>query len=259
MSPWMKRESPSRWSGSGSRMAPLPRILIAGRPARDQSYRPYLEAVRGAGGDPVLLLPGAEARRDPGAIRGLVLSCRGILFPGGVDIDPIQYGAAPHPKLGSVDPELDDAQFALARLALEEDVPVLGICRGLQVLGVAAGGSLFQDLPSERPSEVRHSVTEPKDFLAHDVEVVPGSRLAAASGGTRFMVNSRHHQAVQGAAGSDRIGPFAIVARAADGIVEGLEDARRRFLVAVQWHPENLVAAHQPSRGLFAAFLASCR
>jgi putative glutamine amidotransferase len=198
-------------------------------------------------------------RNDPLAVRDLVRAFDGILFPGGADIEPKHYREPAHTSAGPFDPELDEGQFALARHVLEDDIPALWICRGLQLLGVAAGASLYQDLPSERPSEIDHNPKRPKDHLAHEVEIVAGSRLAGAAGETRFRVNSRHHQAVREASGSDAIGRFAVVARAPDGVIEGLEGPGARFRIAVQWHPENLVPAHQPSRGLFAAFLAACR
>ncbi len=237
-----------------------PKILVAGTPDRRGYYGPYLEAVRGAGGDPELDLPDPTERATLDAVREFLHPYRGILFPGGADIDPAWYGAGKHPKLGKVDGELDAGQFALARIALAADLPLLGICRGLQLLAAAVCQPLIQDLPSERPdSKIEHVIMEPKDRLAHAVDLDPASRLAEISGGNRFEVNSRHHQAAQeDPAAADRIGPFRITARASDGVVEGLEDPRGRFLVAVQWHPENLTPAHAPSGSLFRAFVEAC-
>jgi putative glutamine amidotransferase len=172
----------------------------------------------------------------------------------------VRYGALPSPKLGPLDPDLDEAQLALARVALADETPVFGICRGLQILAVAAGGELYQDLPTERPeSGVRHDVKEPKDFLAHSVIFVESSRLGELSLRPRFKVNSRHHQAAKPDLDDpDRVGPFHVVARAPDGLIEGLEIPGRRFCIGVQWHPENLVASQRAnperSRMLFAAF-----
>ncbi len=237
-----------------------PKILVAGTPDRRGYYGPYLEAVRGAGGDPELDLPDPTERATLDAVREFLHPYRGILFPGGADIDPAWYGAGKHPKLGKVDGELDAGQFALARIALAADLPLLGICRGLQLLAAAVCQPLIQDLPSERPdSKIGHVLLEPKDRLAHAVDLDPASRLAEISGGNRFEVNSRHHQAVREGSDPGRIGPFRVVGRAADGVIEALEIAGRRFCVAVQWHPENLAASHAPAQGLFRGFVAACR
>lgn len=235
------------------------KILVAGRPDRAAYYGPYLDAVRGAGGDPFLDMPDAGGRATLDAVRKYLEPYRGVLFPGGADIDPAWYGAVKHPKLGKVDDELDAGQFALARIALESDLPILGICRGLQLLAVTVCQELVQDLPSERPdSTIRHNVNEPKDALAHPVDVKKGSRLEEISGADEFEVNSRHHQALRAGPAAERLGPFTVVARAPDGIIEGLEIPERRFCVAVQWHPENLAKIHPHSQALFRAFVEAC-
>jgi putative glutamine amidotransferase len=242
-----------------------PRILVLGHASDPAYYRPYLDAVRGAGGEPALDLPGTAACADEGALRKFLGGYRGVLFPGGIDVEPSRYGEAPHPKLGRTDPALDAGQFAAARFVLAGVLPTLAICRGLQVIGVAAGGALYQDLPSQRRSLLRHNVPDPKDALAHRVFAVAGSRLAALSGATDFMVNSRHHQAVRGDAEyPGRVGALVVTARVHDGLIEGLELPSHPFLVAVQWHPENLVtssdeAAARPARSLFRGFVEACR
>ena len=242
-----------------------PSILIVGPTNRSGYFGPYLDAVRGAGGDPVLDLPGAAASADGDALRTFLDGYRGVLFPGGVDVEPRRYGEEPHPALGPTDPELDEGQFAVARFVLAGNLPALAICRGLQVLGVAAGGALYQDLPSQRRSALRHSIPDPKDFLAHRVFATEGSRLEALSGALDFEVNSRHHQAVRGDAEyPGRVGALAVTARARDGLIEGLELPSHPFLVAVQWHPENLAAsavdaAAHPARSLFRGFVEACR
>jgi putative glutamine amidotransferase len=242
-----------------------PRILVLGHASDPAYYRPYLDAVRDAGGDPVLDLPGAAACADEGVLPGFLAEYRGVLFPGGVDVEPSRYGEAHHPKLGTTDAALDEGQFAAARLVLAGALPALAICRGLQVIGVAAGGALYQDLPSQRRSLLRHNVPDPKDALAHRVFAVAGSRLAALTGAPDFMVNSRHHQAVRGDAEyPGRVGALVVTARVQDGLIEGLELPSHPFLVAVQWHPENLVvsgdaAASLPARSLFRGFVEACR
>jgi putative glutamine amidotransferase len=242
-----------------------PRILILGPPDKAGYFIPYLEAVRSADGDPVLAWPEAESRGSEESLRSFLGKFRGVLFPGGADVEPRRYGKAPHPKLGPTDPDLDEGQFAVARFVLAGGLPTLAICRGLQVLAVAAGGVLYQDLPSQRPSVLPHSIPNPKDFLAHRVYIAEGSRLAALSGALDFEVNSRHHQAVRGDAEyPGLVGALTVTARVRDGLIEGLELASHPFLVAVQWHPENLVTssedtAARPARSLFSGFIDACR
>jgi putative glutamine amidotransferase len=207
-----------------------PRIAIA--PCRKMPD--YEESVRRAGGDPWVLDYAADR------VEAVVSSCAGLLLPGGADVGPDRYGEDGHPTVTDVDVARDEYEIALVRAALEAGVPILAICRGLQVMNVAAGGSLIQDIPSQVGTAVPHQVSTPKDQIAHDVSVVPGSRLAALMGGAaaggRLPVNSRHHQAVK------RIAPgFVVTAEAPDGVIEALERPESRFCVGVQWHPENFV------------------
>lgn len=232
-------------------------ILVAGTPDRESYLRSYVVALREAGAEPVVAWPDAEARGEPAALRAFLDRFAGLLLPGGKDVEPWRYGEQPHLKLGEVDRELDEGELALARLALGADLPTLAICRGIQVLGVAAGGTLYQDLPSQRPDGLSHRVTPPPNALAHDVQLPDGSRLREVVGSERFPVNSRHHQAVRGEDG-ERIGELRIVARAPDGVVEGLEAGGLRFCVGVQWHPENLVGDSVEARRLFRGFVEVC-
>jgi putative glutamine amidotransferase len=167
----------------------------------------------------------------------VLAECDGLLLTGGADVDPQEYGDVErHPTL-CVDPARDAYELVLVRAALVRGRPLLAICRGIQILNVATGGTLFQDLPSQRPSTVNHRVKEPPDQLAHMVTVTPGSRLAALLGTAataEIQVNSRHHQAVNVVAPG-----FAAVATAPDGLVEGIEHVGSAFCVGVQWHPEN--------------------
>jgi putative glutamine amidotransferase len=149
-----------------------------------------------------------------------------------------------------VDSLLDTAELALARWALAEGKPVLGICRGQQCLNVAAGGTLFQDIPSEVVGALDHRV-EPRDARAHELAVEPDSRLADLLGATRTAVNSLHHQAVREVAPG-----FVAVAWAPDGVIEGLERPDHPFAVSVQFHPEELVPGHEPSERLVQRFVA---
>jgi putative glutamine amidotransferase len=233
------------------------RILVAGSADRSAYLAPYFAALLDAGAEPVLAWPDEVTRSDRAAFARFLEGFAGLLLPGGKDVEPWRYGEQTHPMLGETDRELDDGELALARLAFDEGLPTLAICRGIQVIGVAVGATLYQDLPSQRPDGLEHRVRATPATLAHDVEVTAGSRLGRAVGQQRFPVNSRHHQAVR--ADSDaRVGDLQIVARSPDGVVEGLEAPDHRFFVGVQWHPENLVAELLEARRLFRGFVEAC-
>ena len=229
-----------RWSSSTTR----PNQRVQGE------LHGYMDAVLAVGGLPVMIplaVQGADLAELYGYLAGLVL-------PGGGDLEPALYHAAPHPTTNSIDPDRDQAEIWLARQALADAKPLLGICRGLQVLNVAAGGSLIQDLPTERPEADAHYFRYPDyplDYPAHNVQVEEDSLLARVVGEPILEVNSRHHQALQAVAPS-----LAVVGRAPDGVIEAVESPRHPFALAVQWHPENLQA--QPAmRALFAQFVAT--
>lgn len=234
----------------------IPLILVLGLDADDDYLRTYTDAIRFAGGEPERRWPAEFLRRDEALLEGFLKSYAGIVLPGGEDIEPRRYGDSPRPELGPTIPELDEGQLAAARVLLRSRIPVLAICRGMQVLGVAAGRGLIQDLPTQMPSAIAHNIKDPKNFLAHEVEAAAGSRLAALCGGTRFAVNSRHHQAVRDGGPP---GLFHITARAADGVPEAMECGKHPFLIAVQWHPENLVYGNAPALGLFHGFVEAAR
>ncbi|HET7618148.1 MAG TPA: gamma-glutamyl-gamma-aminobutyrate hydrolase family protein [Vicinamibacterales bacterium] len=205
----------------------------------------YLKSVEDAGGEPVVLEPTTDPARALAEIDGLLLT-------GGADVDPALYGAPPHEKT-EADAARDAFEIPLTREAIAHDVPLFAICRGVQVLNVAAGGTLVQDLPSEAPSEIAHSVEHPKDARSHDVRVTPGSRLAEAMGAGSAIdvcpVNSRHHQAVARIASS-----FVVSAISDDGIVEAIERPGASFCLGVQWHPENFWRTGEFAP-LFSAFV----
>ncbi len=194
----------------------------------------YLHALRRAGAQIRELTAAADS------VPGILQACDGLLLTGGADVDPRAYGDAErHPTVGEVDEARDRYELALARAALERDVPLLAICRGVQLLNVAAGGTLIQDLPSARPSAIAHKPGGSHTAMAHVVSIVPGSRLAALLRGRiscdgQVAVNSRHHQAVE-----DPAPGFVVTATSADGVIEGLERPGARFCVGVQWHPES--------------------
>jgi putative glutamine amidotransferase len=192
----------------------------------------YLRAVEEAGGLPVVLPP-----LRYGAVAPLLDNLSGIVLSGGPDLDPAGYGASAHSELGPIEPEADRFELEVARLAWRRALPVLAICRGMQALNVARGGSLVQHLPDEVGSDVEHRQTEAAHEVTHPVEVERGSRLAGLMRPGRVDVNSFHHQAI------DRLGAgLRVSARSPDGVIEGVEAPQRLFVVGVQWHAECLAA-----------------
>ncbi|MGE0351794.1 MAG: gamma-glutamyl-gamma-aminobutyrate hydrolase family protein [Gemmatimonadales bacterium] len=194
----------------------------------------YLRALAAAGANPVLLTP-VIPTSDAGSV---LQRMQGLVITGGHDVDPCWYNARPSPALGAVDRARDAFDLALFRTARSLGLPVLGICRGLQVINVALGGTLWQDLPSEMPGPVKHDPPDtPRNTRVHGIRVDPASRLAAALGSTRFRTNSFHHQAVRELAPG-----LMATAWADDGVIEGVEGpASDPWLLAVQWHPEEFV------------------
>jgi len=209
--------------------------------------RDYDAAVRRAGATPKPLSLDDQAATALDGVDGLLLT-------GGDDVDPAIYGEAPHPTYDVSEPGRDAFEIDLVRRALDADLPVLAICRGLQVLNVALGGTLIQDIPSEPAAHLQHDAKGPPTTLAHTVTLTPGSCLAALVGpdDTR-AVNSRHHQSV-------RVLGQRLVATATspDGVIEGAEVPDARFCVGVQWHPENFHATGEFDR-LFSGFVEACR
>ena len=214
-----------------------------------EALAPYaVTAVELAAGTP----EAARAIEAPGDVLGDVA---GLLLPGGGDADPRWYGDTwVHPTV-SIDAERDALELALARWAIATEVPVLGICRGIQVLNVAAGGGLWQDIPAQYPSTLTHLEPAPnrdRQARLHSVGVLPGSLTRHLLGGQKVLVNSIHHQAVRCVAPGWRT-----TALAPDGIVEAIERSGSRFALGVQWHPEELVRDDAAARALFEAFCAA--
>ena len=210
----------------------------------------YVRSVEQAGAVPVVLPP-----VSPGDVPALLDRLDGVLLSGGVDVDPVLYGQVPHPKLGRVNRRRDDFELALTREALRRDVPILAICRGHQVLNVATGGTLVQDVPSLMKGVVQHDGRGPRWRRAHRVEVTAPSRLREILGQDALSVNSIHHQGV------DRVGGDLVVSARCpeDGVIEGLEMPGRRFVVAVQWHPESFWNRPDSFQSLFDAHAEACR
>ena len=180
-----------------------------------------------------------------------------LVLTGGADVNPALYGEAPHSRLGEMSDVRDEWEIALIMAARARNTPVLAICRGAQILNVALGGALYQDLPTERPGDINHDPDISRNTRSHDVEIAGESRLARAVGLTRMRTNSVHHQAISRVAGELRV-----VATAPDGVIEGVESAEGSdwWCVGVQWHPEDLVADNEQwDRDIFNALAAEVR
>jgi putative glutamine amidotransferase len=192
----------------------------------------YMRAIEVAGGLPLALPPLTTERID-----SLLEHLSGLLLSGGPDLDPSCYGAEPHPELGPTDPVVDGFEIALCRHAYRRGVPILGICRGAQVLNVARQGTLHQHVPDLTDGSVEHRQLESGEQTTHEVRVSPDSRLAQTTGGGPVEVNSFHHQTI------DRLGlDLRAVAWSKDGLIEAVEAMEGRFALGVQWHAETLVA-----------------
>ncbi|HEX2161942.1 MAG TPA: gamma-glutamyl-gamma-aminobutyrate hydrolase family protein [Thermoleophilaceae bacterium] len=198
----------------------------------------YLLAIEAAGGLPVVMPP-----LELEAIEPLLDRLSGICLSGGPDLDPTAYSEQPHPHLGPTEPDLDRFELELARRADTRGLPILAICRGMQALNVARGGSLHQHLPDRPGVAIDHRQREGGDHAIHDVTIAPGSRLARLMRRDAAEVNSFHHQAIH------RIGSgLRAVAWSPDGVIEGIEAPARDFVVGVQWHAESLVELREQAR-----------
>ncbi|MBA2781744.1 MAG: gamma-glutamyl-gamma-aminobutyrate hydrolase family protein [Rubrobacteraceae bacterium] len=211
----------------------------------------YVEGVAGAGGAPVVLPPAGDER----AAEAVIQSLDGLLLSGGSDLDPHYYGEEPMPELGVTLPERDAFEMALVGLALRRGIPVFGICRGMQVLNVALGGTLYQDLPSQWERDLlKHRQDTPKWQPTHEVRVRDGSYIAEVMGRESVKVNSYHHQGVRALAEG-----LVVTGRSSDGVVEAVEavDLSERWLLGVQWHAEAMRGAGPQQERLFEAHVSA--
>ena len=208
----------------------------------------YVRTLEQLGALPVMI----PLHMTEATLRGIFERLDGLFLPGGEDIDPANYGAERHDLLGATDKERDRTELLLTRWAVERGMPVLGVCRGVQMINVACGGSLTQDLHSERPDLIKHDYFPPsfeRFRISHPIDIEADSRLAHAMGQVH-EVNSMHHQ------GIDRVGyGLRVVARADDGLPEALEAPALPYVVGVQWHPEELAKTDQTSANLFYDFV----
>lgn len=213
--------------------------------------RAYVWAVENAGGTSVIL----PVTRDPEAIARYLGLVDGLLLSGGVDVAPACFGEAPHPQLGTVDDDRDATELPLIREALAQDMPMFAICRGIQSLNVALGGTLYQDIPAQTPSSIHHQQSDvgiPRSQTSHSVHIALDSRLRHIVGLPEMQTNSFHHQALKQVAAG-----LVVTACAPDDIIEAAESPAHRYVVAVQFHPEETAPNDLPSRQLFEAFIAA--
>jgi putative glutamine amidotransferase len=234
----------------GVTMSTTPDGAPGKHPPRDWLNNAYVHAVQQAGGIPILLPPHLDGR----TLDALWSRLDGILLTGGGDVDPARFDEDPHPTVADVSDARDRLEIEVTERAMHDARPLLAVCRGIQILNVALGGSLYQDIASDTGSTIAHSQTAPRDRPTHPVKVMgEGTRLGATLGAPELEVNSLHHQAIK------RLGRgLRDVAWAPDGIVEGVEIPDAHALVlGVQWHPEELVARDPTARNLFRTLVTS--
>jgi putative glutamine amidotransferase len=238
---------PARKPNNARTVAVTAGIRQDGDTSRVRLTAAYVTALENAGLVPIIIPPLSNER----AAAAILESVSGLVLTGGEDVEPARYGETPHPKIRSVNPARDATEAALIQEAKNRGTPVLAICRGIQILNVALGGTLVQDIASQCDTNISHDYEGARNSRAHDISIDPGSRIAAAMGTESCAVNSFHHQSVKDVADGMRI-----TARSPDGVVEGLESVGSDWWVlAVQWHPEEMNESPQPwDRGLFKAF-----
>lgn len=220
-----------------------------GKDKTDRYYvnNAYIEAVIKAGGMP-LLIPYQPKEQ----IFQLLDLCHALLLPGGNDVDPNRYGQNPVKECGKIDPYCDELDLLAAGFALERDLPILAICRGSQVLNIALGGSLVQDIPTQITDPIKHKQEAPTWYATHDIAIQSASLLGSIWGNSVGKVNSFHHQAI------NKLGRgLRIVASAPDGVVEAVESSKHTFVLGVQWHPELMVGYYPAAKSVFKHFIKS--
>ena len=209
----------------------------------------YMDGITEAGGIPVML----PLTHDEGEIEELLDHMHGILLTGGHDVSPALYNEEPLEECAQTIEERDRMEMILLKKTLERDMPVLGICRGIQFLNVFTGGTLYQDLPTQRPTKTEHHQSPPYDISVHEVTIKDDSKLFKLLGKSSIRVNSYHHQAIKDI-GED----LKIMAISEDGLTEAVEMPDKRFVWAVQWHPEFSFRSDENSMKIFEEFIGNC-
>jgi putative glutamine amidotransferase len=225
----------------------IPSLLLLGTRLTYTSRQNNGDAIADNGGLP-LLLPYASDGKD---LEGLLSLVDGIYFAGGCDILPSYFGEEPIPTLGDLCPARDAFEIAVYRLAAAKDMPMLGVCRGVQIMNVAAGGSVYQDIYAQLPGVGAHAQKDlPGEYAFHSVNFTPGGKLAGLLGESGAAVNSFHHEAVKEAAPG-----YAVAATAPDGVIEGIESLDLTYALGVQWHPEYMYGTSPVCARLYRSFV----
>jgi putative glutamine amidotransferase len=216
----------------------------------------YVRVLAAAGAIPWII---PLLQDDEETLRCIYEALDGVFLTGGVDVDPAQYGEAPHDLCGRIDPARDWTELTLVRWAMRDGKPVLGVCRGIQVINVAAGGSLYQDMAAQYPNGIKHDYFPTpggytRESLVHQARLAPDSHLGRIIGLAEVEVNSMHHQSIKTLAPG-----FVPTAYAPDRSIEGIESQRHPFLIGVQWHPEELVSTQPYMQRLFSAFIEAAQ
>ena len=212
----------------------------------DYTYEEYCQALRDCGGSPVII-PVPQNRET---FRTIFDRVDGLLLSGGPDVNPKFYGEQPLGGLGEIDEGLDRMEIEAARMAFQKNLPILCICRGIQILNVSLGGTLYQDIQSQVKESISHTQKADKSILTHSIQIEGKSRLHGIFKRKEVWVNGKHHQAIK-----DLAPGLIISARAADGIIEAVEHPSKRFVMGVQWHPEGTWKNDLYSKRLFRAFV----
>jgi putative glutamine amidotransferase len=231
-------------------MKPLIGITASFDKDTQQLHRNNTDSVLKAGGTPVIL----PYTVDLETIEELADRLNGLLLSGGGDIDPTLFGEEPLPGLGSIVPERDTLETELIRRMLKRNKPILGICRGCQILNIAAGGDMYQDLYSQRDGLLQHSQRAPREHASHTLQVIEGTKLYNIVGQSSYKVNSFHHQALRNLAPG-----FVLSATTKDDVIEGFESAGHAFVLGLQWHPETMTSTDPIAHKIFEAFIRACK